>query len=85
MQFNIFVNNKEVEVNDNETLLTALRRNGFKIPTLCDMKGFTPTGACRLCAVEMEGKRELVTSCSYPVQQGMVIYTNSVKIGRAHV
>ena len=83
MQFNIFVNNKEVEVNDNETLLTALRRNGFKIPTLCDMKGFTPTGACRLCAVEMEGKRELVTSCSYPVQQGMVIYTNSVRVIKA--
>jgi iron-only hydrogenase group A len=83
MQFPININNNQVQVNEGETLLGALRRNGFKIPTLCDMQGFTPSGACRLCVVEVEGKRDLVTSCSYPVEPEMVVKTNSVRVIKA--
>jgi iron-only hydrogenase group A len=83
MQLTINVNNSPVSVNDGETLLAALRRNGFKIPTLCDMRGFTPSGACRLCVVEVEGKRDLVTSCSYPVEADMVVKTNSSRVIKA--
>ncbi len=83
MSFNIQVNNKPVEVHEGEILLNALRRNGIKIPTLCYMHGFTPSGACRLCVVEIDGKRDLVTSCAYPVEPEMVVKTNSARVIKA--
>ncbi|MFN2394454.1 MAG: [Fe-Fe] hydrogenase large subunit C-terminal domain-containing protein [Bacteroidales bacterium] len=83
MSFTIQVNNKPVEVHEGEILLNALRRNGIKIPTLCYMHGFTPSGACRLCVVEVEGKRDLVTSCAYPVEPEMVVKTNSARVIKA--
>ncbi len=83
MDFQIEVNNKLISVNEGETLLVALRNNGFKIPTLCHMNRFTPTGACRLCVVEVEGKRDLITSCSYPAKEGMKVKTNSQRVMRA--
>lgn len=64
-------------------MLTTLRSKGFKIPTLCHMNRFSPTGACRLCVVEVEGKRDLITSCSYPVEDGMKVWTNSQRVMRA--
>lgn len=83
MDFQIEVNNSLIEVNEGETLLTALRRNGIKIPTLCHMNRFSPTGACRLCVVEVEGKRDLITSCSFPVENGMKVFTNTQRVIRA--
>ena len=83
MQFTINVNNSPITVHEGETLLTALRRNGIKIPTLCFMQHFTPSGACRLCVVEVEGKKDLVTSCSYPVEPDMVVKTNSMRVIKA--
>ncbi|MFP4288076.1 MAG: [Fe-Fe] hydrogenase large subunit C-terminal domain-containing protein [Bacteroidales bacterium] len=83
MRFTINVNNSEIEVKEGEKLLTALRRNGIKIPTLCYMENFTPAGACRLCVVEVEGKRDLITSCSYPVEKDMVVKTNSARVIKA--
>jgi iron-only hydrogenase group A len=83
MQFTIDVNNSPVYVNEGETLLTALRRHGIKIPTLCFMQNFNPAGACRLCVVEVEGKKDLVTSCSYPVEPDMVVKTNSMRVIKA--
>ncbi len=83
MRFTIHVNNSEIEVKEGEKLLTALRRNGIKIPTLCYMENFTPAGACRLCVVEVEGKRDLITSCSYPVEENMVVKTNSTRVIKA--
>ncbi len=80
MSFTIQVNNSPLEVHQGETLLNALRRNGIKIPTLCHMSGFTPSGACRLCVVEIEGKKDLITSCSYPVEEGMAVKTNSLRV-----
>ncbi|MBK5100803.1 MAG: (2Fe-2S)-binding protein, partial [Desulfobacteraceae bacterium] len=43
-----------------ETILQVAQRNGFDIPTLCYLKGASPTGACRMCVVEVEGARALV-------------------------
>ncbi|MDX9940861.1 MAG: [Fe-Fe] hydrogenase large subunit C-terminal domain-containing protein [Bacteroidales bacterium] len=83
MDFQIEVNNSLILVNEGETLLTALRRNGIKIPTLCHMNRFSPTGACRLCVVEVDGKRDLITSCSFPVEKGMKVFTNSPRVIRA--
>lgn len=83
MIFDIEVNNKTIKARQGETILQALTRNGIKVPTLCFMEGFTPTGACRMCVVEVEGMADLVPACSHPVEEWMVIKTHSPKVIRA--
>lgn len=83
MDFQIEVNNRMIDAVEGETILTVLRRNGIRVPTLCHMNRFSPTGACRLCVVEVEGKRDLITSCSYPVEKGMKVLTNSKRVIKA--
>jgi NADH-quinone oxidoreductase subunit G/NADP-reducing hydrogenase subunit HndD len=61
-------------------LLTALERAGIKVPTLCHMSNLFPSGACRMCVVEVEGARGLLPSCATPVVEGMKVSTHS---GRA--
>jgi len=83
MQFTIEVNNKSIRAEKGETILSALNRNGIMIPTLCSMQEFTPTGACRMCVVEVEGKERLVTACSAPVEEWMKIQTHSPRVIKA--
>jgi len=80
MLFTIQVNNKKIKAEKGETILSALNRNGIIIPTLCRMKDFTPTGACRMCVVEVEGRERLVTACSQPVEEWMKIQTHSPRV-----
>jgi len=80
MLFTITVNNRKIKAEKGETILSALNRNGIKIPTLCRMKEFTPTGACRMCVVEVEGRDRLVTACSQPVEEWMKIRTHSPRV-----
>ncbi len=80
MLFTIQVNNKKIRAEKGETILSALNRNGIKIPTLCRMKEFSPTGACRMCVVEVEGRERLVTACSQPVEEWMKIQTHSLRV-----
>ncbi len=75
----IEVNDRTIEARAEETLLDAMDRAGIKVPTLCHMKGLTPTGACRMCVVEIEGQDNLVPSCAYPVSEGMRVHTHSKK------
>lgn len=79
----IEVNNRTVEAEAGEMLLQALRRAGIHVPTLCHLEGLTPTGACRLCVVEVEGRPALVPSCAYPVEPGMKVKTHSPRAIRA--
>ena len=81
--FEIYVNNRVIDAKPDDTILAALNRAGIKVPTLCHMEGLEPTGSCRICSVEVEGMRGLVPSCSFPVQEGMKIITNSPKVIRA--
>ncbi len=83
MDFTIDVNGRSIKVTEGETLLNALHRNGIRIPTLCHMNRLSPSGACRLCVVEVEGKRDLITSCSYPVEKDMKVLTNSQRVIKA--
>lgn len=66
-----------------ETVLQVASRNGIDIPTLCYLKGASPTGACRICLVEVEGARNLVASCAAPAAAKMVVKTESPRIVRA--
>ncbi|HOW88885.1 MAG TPA: NADH-dependent [FeFe] hydrogenase, group A6 [Elusimicrobiales bacterium] len=79
----IEVNGKTVQANQGETILQALTRNGIKVPTLCHIPGLTPSGACRMCVVEVEGFPSLVPSCSYPVADGMKIKSGSPQVLQA--
>ncbi len=74
------INGKTFEATAGETILSVLNRNGIKVPTLCNMKNFFPSGACRICVVEVEGSPRLQTSCSYPVSNGMKIKTHSPRV-----
>jgi len=74
------INGKDVEVNKGATLLEACIKAGEKIPTLCYIKGLSPSGACRMCVVEVEGKPNLIPSCSYPTEDNMKVYTRSPKV-----
>lgn len=79
-----------VQINDNrltfepgETILEVAKRNDISIPTLCHLKGATPTGSCRICIVEVKGREELLPSCSTPASSGMVIRTESPEVIKA--
>jgi len=80
MTFQLEVNNKEIEAKRGDTILETLHKNGIKIPTLCRLKDLTPTGACRLCVVEVEGQENLIPACSYPVEEWMKIKTHSPRV-----
>ncbi len=73
----IDVNGRPVEAEAGEMLLTAIRRAGINVPTLCFYEGLPPSGACRICVVEVEGQRSLVPSCAFPVFDGMKVKTHS--------
>lgn len=83
MNFPIEVNNKTIIARKGETILEALDRNGINVPTLCHMPDLYPTGSCRMCVVEVEGKPNLITSCSYPVEEWMKIKTHSPRVVNA--
>jgi iron-only hydrogenase group A len=80
---NIEVNGKKIDAREGETILAALKRTGINVPTLCHMDGLKPSGACRICVVDVDGMPGLVPSCSYPVADGMKIRTHSPRAVRA--
>lgn len=73
----ITLNGKTIEAREGETILSAARRMGLDIPTLCHMEGLAPTGTCRVCVVEDRKTGRLIPSCSFPVSEGMDIATHS--------
>lgn len=79
----IEVNRRAVDAQPGETILQALQRAGISVPTLCHMEHLLPSGACRMCVVEVDGQRGLIPSCSYPVADGMKISTHSPRAVRA--
>ncbi len=77
------INNIKINAEEGMTILDAAKSVGINIPTLCHLKGLTPLGSCRICSVEVEGQRNLVPSCAFPVFDGMVVETNSQRVRRA--
>ena len=79
------INGLRATVEEGMTLLEAANFLGFPIPTLCHMEGLSPYGACRLCVVEVgEGKSaKLVSSCTFPAQDGLKVRTASARVVRA--
>ncbi|MBE5821364.1 MAG: 2Fe-2S iron-sulfur cluster binding domain-containing protein [Clostridiales bacterium] len=79
----ITIDGIELEVPKTYTILDAALEANIDIPTLCYLKGINGIGACRMCIVEVEGARGFVTSCVYPVSDGMVVRTNTKAIREA--
>ena len=59
---------------------TLARQLNIQIPHLCYLKGINEIAACRVCCVEVEGERAMVTACNNPVKEGMVVHTNSPRV-----
>jgi NADP-reducing hydrogenase subunit HndD len=81
----IKIDNKPVEVEKGTTILHAARKVGIEIPTLCymhltDMGIEHKPGGCRICVVEVEGRRNLAPSCATEVAEGMEIKTHSIRV-----
>jgi predicted molibdopterin-dependent oxidoreductase YjgC len=76
----IVINGQEFSFTPGETILQVAQRNGFDIPTLCYLKGASPTGACRICLVEVEGAENLVASCATPAAPKMVVRTETSRV-----
>lgn len=77
---NIKINNVDYQVDAGITVLDACHQAGINIPTLCWMREMNQIAACRICVVEVKGARTLVTSCVYPVNEGMEITTSSPRV-----
>jgi formate dehydrogenase major subunit len=73
----ITIDGRQLEFEAEETILEVARRNGIFIPTLCHIKGARPTGACRVCVVEVQGARTLLPACATPAAPKMVVHTHS--------
>lgn len=82
---NLTINNKPIDAEEGTTVLQAAQTLGVKIPTLCYHKALSPYGGCRLCLVELDdGRRKRIqTSCIYPVQEGLKVYTDTERVIKA--
>lgn len=74
------IDGREVESEGGVTILEAARKAGIEIPHLCYRDDLTPTSACRLCVVEVEGARTLIASCAYPAADKMVVKTQTERV-----
>lgn len=79
---NLKIDDKLVEAEEGMTILQAARRARIDIPTLCYDERLAPYGACRLCTVEItrDNRTRLVASCVYPVEDGLVVKTDSERV-----
>jgi NADP-reducing hydrogenase subunit HndD len=74
------VDGHELEVEEGTTLLGACTDAAIDTPTICWAPNLTPVNVCRVCVVEVEGSRALVPACSRPVEDGMVVHTDSDRV-----
>lgn len=82
MKIPIIIDGHLVQVDKGATIMSAAKKAGIFIPTLCYHEALKPYGACRLCMVEViqNKQRRLVTSCNYPAETGMEVLTDTLKV-----
>ncbi|MBW8017577.1 MAG: formate dehydrogenase subunit alpha [Planctomycetes bacterium] len=78
IKFNI--NGKQITGSGGQTILEAALDNGIEIPNLCHDPRLVPSGACRLCLVEVEGLNKDVTACTHKISDGMVVSSESEEV-----
>jgi formate dehydrogenase major subunit/NADH-quinone oxidoreductase subunit G len=77
----VIIDGTEINAKEGDNLLWTALDNGFYIPNLCALRGFTPpTASCRLCFVQIEGKQAPVTSCTESIKDGMIVHLNTPEV-----
>ena len=84
-QVNVTIDGKVAHVEQGSTILQAAQSVDIKIPTLCylnlhDTNMENKTASCRICVVEVEGRKNLAPACATPVMEGMVVKTNTLRV-----
>jgi coenzyme F420-reducing hydrogenase beta subunit/ferredoxin len=77
------IDGKDVKATEGASILEVARKVGIEIPTLCYNSALEPFGSCRVCSVEItdaRGRKKVVTSCNYPVKEGLEVSTKSEKV-----
>ena len=82
-EINLTIDGTKVTVPEGTTILEAARMVNADIPTLCFLKDINEVGDCRMCIVEVEGRRGFATSCIQKVEEGMIVHTHSKEIMEA--
>ena len=77
---NLKINNIPVTVPEGTTVLQAAKAVNIEIPSLCYLKDINCIGACRVCVVEIKGRRGLTAACTYPVEEGLEVLTNTATV-----
>lgn len=77
---NLTIDGIEVKAKKGMTILEAAKQAGIDIPTLCFLKDINEVGDCRMCIVQVEGRRGFATSCIQKVEEGMVVHTNTKEV-----
>jgi NADH dehydrogenase/NADH:ubiquinone oxidoreductase subunit G len=79
----VIVDNKKIEVKEGTTLLQACLDNDIYIPNLCYLDEMAePPASCRMCFVEIEGEDKPVASCTFKVESGMIVKTDTLAVRR---
>ena len=76
----ITIDGRPLSFEGHPTLLEVARANGIFIPSLCDHPGLEPYAACRLCLIEIEGRRGYLPACSTPAEEGMNVRTKTPEL-----
>jgi len=79
-QVKVTINNRELTGKPGQTILESAMENGIEIPNLCHDRRLVPTGSCRMCLVEVDGQHSPVTACTFQIQDGMVVRTDTEEI-----
>ncbi|MHC1585292.1 MAG: 2Fe-2S iron-sulfur cluster-binding protein [Candidatus Syntropharchaeia archaeon] len=82
----LVIDGEEVKAEEGTTILEVARKQDIDIPTLCYHSALSPYGACRVCVVEItdsRGRKRIVSSCTYPVEEGLVVDTKSERVIKA--
>jgi len=82
-QIKIKINNQEITCSPDKNIYKVAKENGIFIPGLCGHPDFPAKANCRICVVEIAGRKDLVTSCSTKVEDGMEIVTDSERVKKA--
>ena len=80
MKVNLTIDGVPVVADSNDTILEVAKKVKIDIPTLCFLKNINEPASCRICVVEIEGLKKLMTSCTTKVREGMVVKTNSSRV-----
>lgn len=77
---NLTIDDQKISVPKGTTILQAAKQAGIDIPTLCFLKEINEVGDCRMCIVEVEGRKGFATSCIQTVEEGMVVHTHTPNV-----